>query len=491
MNWRPEFVNLDCTKRVERFRQAIAWTALLAVALGIRVGFAIRRPNLFHPDEIFQTLEPAHRLAYGYGIITWEWRMGIRSWVLPAFLAGIMRCAARLSAAPEAYLYAIVVTLSILSLTTVWFAYAWAKRVRGETAAILAAVACAIYFGMIYFAPKALNEVIAAHVLLPGLYLGVYADKIGEKKRMLFAGVFCGLAASLRIQLIPALVYALVFFCYPRWRQRIPALFAGLALPVIAFGVVDWFTWSYPFQSFFGYFKANLIEGRSLEFGEQPWYWYLLVILALLGPAILFLWQGVRRSPFLAIFSLIVLVSHSMISHKEFRFLYPILPLMLILASIGFVESASSLMTRLNRPASERTTVAAGLIFLVISSAICSLPLSFKWRFEPGGLYAADLLSADSSLCGLGVFQMKWWSTGGYTHLHRNVPIIPMQNTSELLKNSPAFDAFVAPIEAKNLLANFTLAECKDGICLYRRAGACALPQKDQIVNEYLQNLGR
>ena len=34
---------------------------------------------MFHPDEMLQTFEPAHRLAYNYGVTTREWRTGVRS----------------------------------------------------------------------------------------------------------------------------------------------------------------------------------------------------------------------------------------------------------------------------------------------------------------------------------------------------------------------------------------------------------------------------
>ena len=80
--------------RNARLKKIAAWIALLTAALGVRVAMALLLPYVIHADENFQTLEPAHRLAYGYGIITWEWRMGIRSWVFPAFLAGVMRATA-------------------------------------------------------------------------------------------------------------------------------------------------------------------------------------------------------------------------------------------------------------------------------------------------------------------------------------------------------------------------------------------------------------
>lgn len=64
-------------------------TILLALLLRVSVAFAF--PNIFWPDEIFQTLEPAHRLSYGNGIVSWEFRIGTRSWVFPGVLAGVMR----------------------------------------------------------------------------------------------------------------------------------------------------------------------------------------------------------------------------------------------------------------------------------------------------------------------------------------------------------------------------------------------------------------
>ena len=51
---------------------------------------ALAFPNVVWPDEIFQTLEQAHRLAFGYGIVPWEFRAGARSWLLPGLLAGAM-----------------------------------------------------------------------------------------------------------------------------------------------------------------------------------------------------------------------------------------------------------------------------------------------------------------------------------------------------------------------------------------------------------------
>src|ERR1700761_7023249 len=58
---------------------------LLAAALRLPLAFW---PNFHHPDEIFQYLEPAWRLLGHDGVVSWEWRYGMRGWLLPATMAG-------------------------------------------------------------------------------------------------------------------------------------------------------------------------------------------------------------------------------------------------------------------------------------------------------------------------------------------------------------------------------------------------------------------
>ena len=61
--------------------------ALLLLAVAVRLPLAFW-PNVNHPDEIFQYLEPAWRMLGHDGIVTWEWHGGIRSWFLPTLFVG-------------------------------------------------------------------------------------------------------------------------------------------------------------------------------------------------------------------------------------------------------------------------------------------------------------------------------------------------------------------------------------------------------------------
>ncbi|MDT7951503.1 MAG: hypothetical protein RQ966_08360, partial [Acetobacteraceae bacterium] len=63
---------------------------MVAAGFVARTFAAIAFSKLERSDEIFQNLEPAYRLLTGYGVVTWEWQDGIRSWLFPAFLSSIM-----------------------------------------------------------------------------------------------------------------------------------------------------------------------------------------------------------------------------------------------------------------------------------------------------------------------------------------------------------------------------------------------------------------
>ncbi|GER56082.1 GPI mannosyltransferase [Striga asiatica] len=45
----------------------------------------------FNPDEHWQAPEVAHRIAFGYGHLTWEWNKGIRSYLHPVLFAALYK----------------------------------------------------------------------------------------------------------------------------------------------------------------------------------------------------------------------------------------------------------------------------------------------------------------------------------------------------------------------------------------------------------------
>ena len=464
--------------------------AIFLIALLLRVGVAIHFPSIEWGDEIFNTVEPAHHLAYGYGVVDWEWREGVRSWVFPAFLAGVMRATDWTGPGSLGYTRAIAIVLSLLSLTTVWFAYVWTKRASGNAAAIIAAGASAIWYDLVYFSPKTLIEVMATNFFLPGLYLGMYGEGLSEKKRLFFAGLFLGLAVSFRIQLAPAVGFAFLYFCHRNWRTRGPAMFVGLLLPVVAFGLVDAITWSYPFQSFLRYFWAAAVQERNLFGQTEPWYWYLLVLALRFFPLWVLALLGVRRSPFLGWVVLIIVAFHSVVPHKELRYMYSVMPIVITLAAIGFVECAEDFNAWGKARFSSRAITVAGLVLCIFTSAFFAWK-SPRWTHFSGGLIAMDRLSQDPSVCGVGLYKLSWIYSGGYSHLHRDLPIVLVLRDAELEEQALSFNALVAGGGFSDQKMGFTSSGCWNGICLYRRAGPCVVSGRTNEINKILRETGR
>lgn len=481
----PEARSDEVSKPKDRATQWFVLIAIFAVGLALRVGVALRSPSIEWPDEIFNTLEPAHRLVYGYGVIAWEWRDGIRSWVYPAFLAGVMRATAWMGAGSRGYLTGIIVVLSLLSLSCVWFAYAWAKKTTGTAAAWIAAGACATWYQLVYFSPKAFAEVFATDFLLPGLYLGMYGDELPEKKRLALAGICLGIAVCVRMQYAPAVAFAVLWCCGKQWKTRAPALFAGLLLPVIAFGVVDAFTWGYPFQSYIRYFQMNLFSSRATHYGVEPWYIFFTALWRTMWPMLLLAVFAIKRNELLAWVVAITVVTHSLITHKEFRFIYPVLPILVTLAAMGLVEIVSFVSKRLSRVPSPRMVTATGLIGCVLISA--GFARTMHWDKSSGGLIALNKLSRDPSVCGVGFLVLPWTLTGGYTHLHRDVPLILVNRNAPLVGQMLNFNALVSLGPRDNLPMGFTSEGCWNGVCLYRRPGPCLTSPPVYEVNKMLR----
>src|SRR5262245_50197628 len=136
--------------------------AILAAGAWLRVWFALTDDGIDWPDEIYQSLEPAHRLVFGYGILPWEYVEGARTWLLPGIRAGIFKLAGVIGLTdPAGYLRTVRLVFVAIGVATAWGSYRLA-RVHGADP--LPAAFGAAFFSLaapaVYFAPRAMSETI-------------------------------------------------------------------------------------------------------------------------------------------------------------------------------------------------------------------------------------------------------------------------------------------------------------------------------------------
>jgi GPI mannosyltransferase 3 len=399
--------------------RALPW--VVAAGFVLRVVWALSADNLHHPDEIFQQLEQAHRWVFGYGLVPWEFQFGTRSWLLPGLLAVPLQLAAWTGLDhPSVYLPAIRILFCAVSACVIPLVYVGARRVASETAGRVAAVTAAFWYELIYFSFRALPDAIAAYLVLAAAVLLLAP---ASRRQAAAFGVLVGLAVVVRSQLVPvAVVLGLVALCVWTTRARIIAGVASVAV-VLAAGLLDRVTWGAWFISYSNNYLFNIEYGVSELFGLMGRRWYadqLLMgsfgLFALAGAWSLWWW---RRVWLPVVVILVVVASHTVIGHKEYRFVFAAIPFVIILFGV-VVAQAPEVLRRV----------------ALVAALLISIAGSLNWLPGQGGIYNAGPLFAsdpsvqaykrladDPTLEALFIADEYWPSSLGYAYLHRDVPL--------------------------------------------------------------------
>jgi phosphatidylinositol glycan class B len=483
---------------------AVAGLAVLLVAaIGLRLVPVIFVPSINWWDEIFQATEQAHRLVFGYGLIPWEFQLGARSWLLPGFVAGLLELSRAIGDGPDYYLPLIATTFAALGAVPVFCCFQWCRRRFGLTGAFLGAALVAAAPEMVYFGARVLSEVIAAHLLVVAYYLLEPGYTVNSRRRIMAAGALFGLVCLLRVQLAPAVAIIALWWVWGAWwRTRlVPLVAGGLVVLVLGGGVLDWATLGYPFASVWRYVLYNIFYGVSSGFGTQPWNYYLLGELGLWtgGAAfvVLLVGLGAWRMPVLLVAAVTIIAVHSGIGHKEYRFIYPAMQLTMILAGVGLAQLADWGATVLRRRGIERGAVAASAVLVlgywgVVAFNVWTGPTMLGLRQQLNNhISAAFMVARLPALCGLGLYGSEgrdWAGYGGYTYLHRPLPIYWPSDTSELVAEASAFNTLIYTIAPPRELG-FETTRCFGPVCVAERPGGCAarpmaaMPFPDSLVD--------
>lgn len=401
-----------------------ALAAILLLALAIRLWVLATHTYIVHPDETFQYLEPAHRLAFGSGIITWEFIDGIRSWLLPGLIAAIWRCVALFDDDPRVAIFVLRLLCVVASLSVPYAGYRIAERVRGKEAAWVAGLFCAVSPQAIYFAPVIMTDPLAANCALLALAIGL--DARGNRRTSLLAGMMFGLAATLRYQLAPAL--ALAALCqFGRDRRTLGWVVAGgITVVLLGLGGVDAATWGVPFQSVWLNFQRNALQGVSDAMGTSPWTLYLTYLAVSWGPVVPVVLAcfavGAFRAPVLGLLTIAIVGMHTLTPHKEIRFILVAIDALPILVGIGLTDLLARLPARLSG-ARMRLAATVLLAAVVDWSTLVRATSGDAWHRDRAVLQATAAARNLPEICGLAFRTAAVYRSPGYTHWHRPSPL--------------------------------------------------------------------
>ncbi|GMV05724.1 MAG: hypothetical protein AMXMBFR53_20010 [Gemmatimonadota bacterium] len=323
----------------------LAW--LLAVAVAVHAATAVVAVKPWHPDEHFQILEFAWARAGHAPLdsLPWEFAARIRPALQPVLAMGVLGALRALGVtSPFAWIL-------VLRLATLALALAVLLRVVGRAAPGLdPGPRRVLWLGafLLWFAPFLLfrftSENLAGILFAAAL---VRLDRGGGgdgEGGDVFTGALLGLAFVVRFQMAFAVgaVLAWVVLRTPGGVRR-AVVFALAAAGVVGLAtLVDaWFYRELVFTPW-RYFQVNLLEGTASSFGTSPWYAYLLWAPLWMAPplgvvvgALVVAGMAARpASPWT--WSLVAfLAGHSLVAHKELRFLFPVIYLVPVLAAWG------------------------------------------------------------------------------------------------------------------------------------------------------------
>lgn len=461
-------------------RRAAGQGAIVLVALAIAVrACALSLDGAHHADETFQYLEQAHRLASGYGLVPWEYRYGMRSWLVPLLLAMPMRVGALIG--PDGWQAILAARIFAALLACAAVPAAWAIGARtSRLHALAAATVVGLWYESVYFSVHVLTEVLAAAAFLCGAAL-LHAR--GRPGTTLAAGALLALTIVLRFHYAPA-VAVFVLWTLRRDPRGWAWASGGGMLVMAASACVDIGTGQVPFGWIAENFRQNIVHARAAQFGTdgpfaylgQLWVQWSVATVAIVPFAVL----GARRQPALAAAALVNLALHMAIGHKEYRFIWLSAEIALILAAIGSVDYARRCLPGWRAGRIATLCIAGWLaVSLILGTTGRSAP---DWRANAGGFALARIAGRDPALCGIALRDMEYWQSGGYAFLHRDVPLYfpilrrPDGRIGFSNATAPAWNALIAP-PAAPVPAGFARTTCRPNstgtLCLYRRAGGC------------------
>jgi hypothetical protein len=307
-------------------------TRLLWLILGI--GLLLRlisAYNVFGPqalDDYKHGVWPAYQWAIGQAVDLPEYRSYILVWMLGEFVrwAGWFGITSAVAQVRSMY-----IGLALVSLIGFIGPYFYFKQNRVASIAVFLLLA---FFPLMPFvSTRAFGEAVALPFVLTGLCL----SEVGREKssRWIFSlGLAAlGIAVFFRFQVgLIYVTYGLILLLEKNWRRVLDVVCIGLVLIGLQV-LLDQLSGREAFSTLRAYLHVN--EGGAAQYGASPWYmtWLQVLGLTLFPLSLVFLsdlksiWRRYWR---ILVPALVFVLLHSLTKHKEERFMYPIVGVVLL-----------------------------------------------------------------------------------------------------------------------------------------------------------------
>ncbi|XP_015763312.1 PREDICTED: GPI mannosyltransferase 3-like isoform X2 [Acropora digitifera] len=388
-------------------------------------------------NEFWQGPEIAHRVVFGYGYLTWEWKEGLRGWTAPLIYAISYKLLAffgldtstTVVMAPriiqsvfasfgDLFLYKLAVknfdiqtgTWTLICYLLSWFTfYNVTRTLTNSLETVLTTVA-------LFYWPLKANEEIDVKLLI---------------KALGFAALSSIIRPTAAIIWIPLCARHL-FLTLHKLRFIFEHLLPVGCLAMLWSLVLN--SWLYKRFTFveLNFVKFNVLNNMGTFYGSHPWHWYFtqgfpVVIFTHLIPFVGGILKASPHQRLLGWLILWVISIYSFLSHKEFRFIFPVLPLAMCYCGL-FLSSLCDCQLRKNQAAHHQLLSGMKAKLLVLFLAVTNVPMALYTStvHQRGSIdvmgYIRDESFKPTSDDGMSVlFLMPCHSTPFFSYVHRNI----------------------------------------------------------------------
>ena len=241
---------------------------------------------------------------------------------------------------------------ALYSLLVIFLGFKITRRVSNDKDARLVALILAVLAILPNYSVRNLVEIVCIVPMLWATWLLIKHDK-RSWTAVALAGLAGGIAMGIRYQTgIFVGGLGLVLLLQRQWLHAIWFGVIGLASFFLT-QISDLFIWGEAFAELKAYVSYNQNYGD--DYLVQPWYMYVVILAGFLVPPVsLMLLFGYARKwrtqLLLFLPTLLFIIVHSAIGNKQERFIFPILPFIVILGVIGWNEWVARSNWWRNRP---------------------------------------------------------------------------------------------------------------------------------------------
>ncbi|KAM5235547.1 GPI mannosyltransferase 3 [Ctenodactylus gundi] len=409
---------------------------LLLATVALRTCNCFLVQTSFVPDEYWQSLEVAHRMIANYGYLTWEWTERLRGYTYPLIFASIYKILHLLGKdSVQLLIWTPRLAQALLSAVADVRLYSLMKQLGNQEVArwVFFCQLCSWFTW--YCCTRTLTNTMETDLTVIALcyYPWGGSESTSSRKYSFLVALACVIRPTAAIPWAPLL-------CRHLWQEQrkldlvlrcfLPVGFVTLSLSLI----ID--------RIFFGqwtlvqvnFLKFNVLQNLGTFYGSHPWHWYFSQGLpVVLGTHLPFFIHGCFRAPkshhILLVTVLWTLSVYSTLGHKEFRFIYPVLPFCMVFCGYSLASLAAW-----------RTLA---LSFLLVSNALLALYTGLV--HQRGSL---DVMSHIQSVCYRSphlppasiLVLMPCHSTPYYSHVHCPLPMRFLQCPPDLSGKSQYLD---------------------------------------------------